>query len=73
MIDLPCICHLEHHVLEYDAPTEQGLRELLDKNGGFRKVTNDTTKKSYKVPVGFLLAHSLEADKLDTYGFTPWT
>ncbi len=72
MIILKCTCQYGMHALDYDEKTEKYLKELIIKNGQYKKVTKAETGKSYKVPVAYILAHGIKADELESYGFDEW-
>lgn len=72
MVILKCTCQFGVHALKYDAKTERYLNTLIRKNGEFKKIVRVETGKAYKVPVGYIIAHGIEANKLDTYGFDEW-
>jgi len=71
MLILNCTCQFKTHALEYDEKTEAYLKDLIARNGLHRKVTVEGGK-SYKVPVAFMLAHTMLAENMDTYGFDEW-
>lgn len=72
MITLPCKCGYGKHILSYDEKTEAFLKDLIKKNGEYKKVISAETHKAYKVPVAYILVHGLKGNELNTLGFDLW-
>lgn len=72
MIKLPCSCSMKFHYLDLGKEKEDYLRELLAKNGEYRKIIHAESGTAYKVPVGFILVHGLKGNELNKHGFEQW-